>query len=133
MYYIVSFVVQSLSHIWLFVTPWTTECQVSLSFNISWSLLKFMSIELVMLSVLSFSGSLFFAFNLSQHHGLFPVSWLFTSGSQSIGASASASVLPVNTQGWLTGLISLLFKGLSRVFTPAPQFENINSLVLSTL
>ena len=48
MYYIVSFVVQSLSHIWLFVTPWTTECQVSLSFNISWSLPKLKSIESVM-------------------------------------------------------------------------------------
>ena len=46
-----------------------------------------------------------------------PVSWLFTSGGQSIGASASVSVLPVSIQGWftsrLTGLISLLSKGLS--------------------
>ena len=41
-------VVQSLSHVWLFATPWTAACQVSLSFTISWSLLKFMSIELVM-------------------------------------------------------------------------------------
>ena len=51
--------------------------------------------------------------------GSFPVSQLFTSGGQSIGASASASVLPVNIQGWfslgLTNLISLLSKGLSRV------------------
>ena len=53
--------------------------------------------------------------------GSFPVSWLFVSGGQNIGASASASVLPMNIQGWfplgLTGLISLLFKGLSRVFS----------------
>ena len=53
--------------------------------------------------------------------GSFPVRWLFTSGDQSIGASASASVLPMNIQGWfplvLTGLISLLSKGLSRVFS----------------
>ena len=53
--------------------------------------------------------------------GSFPVSWLFLSGGQSIGASASASVLPMNIQGSfplvLTGLISLLFKGLSRVFS----------------
>ena len=53
--------------------------------------------------------------------GSFPVSQLFTSGGQSIGASASASVLPMNIQGWfplgLTGLISLLSKGLSRVFS----------------
>ena len=40
-------VVQSLSHVWLFVTPWTAACQASLSFTISWSLLKFMSIESV--------------------------------------------------------------------------------------
>ena len=51
----------------------------------------------------------------------FPVSWLFTSGGQSIGASASASVLPTNIHDWfplgLTGLISLQSKGLSRVFS----------------
>ena len=51
----------------------------------------------------------------------FLVSWLFASGGQSIGASVSASVLPMNMQGWfplgLTGLISLQSKGLSRVFS----------------
>ena len=51
----------------------------------------------------------------------FTMSWLLASGSQSIGASASASVLPMNIQDWhplgLTGLISLQFKGLSRVFS----------------
>ena len=53
--------------------------------------------------------------------GSFLMSWLFLSGGQTIGASASASVLPVNIQGWfplvLTGLISLQSKGLSRVFS----------------
>ena len=53
--------------------------------------------------------------------GSFPMSQLFASGGQRIGASASASVLPMNIQGWfllgLTGLISLLSKGLSRVFS----------------
>ena len=53
--------------------------------------------------------------------GSFPMSQLFASGSQSIRASASASVLPMNIQGWyplgLTGLISLMSKGLSRVFS----------------
>ena len=52
--------------------------------------------------------------------GSLPVSWRFTSSSQIIGASASASVLPMNIQGWFplgwTGLISLQSKGLSRVF-----------------
>ena len=51
----------------------------------------------------------------------FAVRWLFASGGQSIGASASTSVLPVSIQGWfpfrLTGLISLLSKELSRVFS----------------
>ena len=59
------------------------------------------------------------AFNLSQHQGLFQ--WVNSSGGQSIGVSASASVLPMNIQDWfplgLTGLISLLSKGLSRVFS----------------
>ena len=53
--------------------------------------------------------------------GSFPMSWLFASGGQSIGVSASASVLPVNIQGWfpwgLTVLIPLQSKGLSRVFS----------------
>ena len=51
----------------------------------------------------------------------FPMSWLFTSGSRSIGVSISASVLPMNIQDWillgLTRLISLQSKGLSRVFS----------------
>ena len=65
--------------------------------------------------------------------GSFPVSWLFSSGGQN-RASASASVLPVNIQGWfplgLTGLISLQSEGLSRV---SSKFESINSLALSLL
>ena len=62
------------------------------------------------------------AFNLQSYpaSGSFPMSRLFTSGDQSIRASASASVLPMNIQGWfplgLTGLISLMSKGLSRIF-----------------
>ena len=53
--------------------------------------------------------------------GSFLMSWLFESGGQSIGVSASTSVLPMNIQDWLplgcTGLIALLFKGPSRVFS----------------
>ena len=68
--------------------------------------------------------------------GYFLMSQFFPSSGQSIGASASASVPPINIQGWfplgLTGLISLLSKGLSRVF-PTPQFKSINSSVLSFL
>ena len=61
--------------------------------------------------------------------GSFPMSWLFTSGGQSIGASASASVFPKNIQGWfalgLTGLISLQSKGLSRVFSSTILLDSI--------
>ena len=69
--------------------------------------------------------------------GSFLMSRFFASGGQSTGASTSASVLPMNIHGWfllgLTGLISLLSKGLSRVFSSTPQFKIINSLVLSLL
>ena len=61
------------------------------------------------------------AFNLSHHQGFFLMSQLFASGGQSVGASASASVLPKNIPDWfpsgLTGWISLQSKGLSRVFS----------------
>ena len=68
--------------------------------------------------------------------GSFPVSRLFTSGGQSIGASASASVLPMNIQNWfplwLTGLIFLQSKGLSRVFS-STTVQSICSSTLSLL
>ena len=60
-------------------------------------------------------------FSIFPTSGSFPVSQLFTSGSQSIGDSASAPVLLMNIQDWfplgLTGLISLQSKGLSKVFS----------------
>ena len=68
--------------------------------------------------------------------GSFQMSQLFTWGGQSIGVSASKSVLPMNTQDWSplgwTGWISLQSKGLSRIFS-TPQFKSINSLALSFL
>ena len=69
--------------------------------------------------------------------GSFLMSWLFKSGGQSIGVTASASILPMNIQDWfplglLTGLISLLSKGLSRFFSNT-KFKSINSLTLSLL
>ena len=67
--------------------------------------------------------------------GSFSVSWLITSGGQSIGTSASASVPPMNIQGWFplgwTGLISLLPK--EKKSGPAPQFKIINSSTLNLL
>jgi len=77
-----------------------------------------------------------FAFSPSQHQDLFPVSALFASGGQSVGASSSALVLPVNIQGWfplgLTGLISCYPRD-SQESSPAPQFKGISSSSLSPL
>ena len=104
------------------VTPQTAACQASMSFTNSWSLLKFTYTESVRLSnhlILCYRFS--FCLQSFQASESFPMSWLFTSGSQSIGASASASVLPMNIQDWfplgLTGLIPLLFKRLFTVFS----------------
>ena len=67
----------------------------------------------------------------------FPKSQFFASGGQNIGVSASASVLPMNIQGWFplgwTGWISLQSKELSRVFPTTPQFKSISSSKLSFL
>ena len=114
--------VQLLSHVSLFATPWTTACQASLSITNSWSPPKTMSIESVMTSSHISSATLFSSCHQSfPASGTSPISQFFTSGNQSIGVSASASVLPMNTQDWspwgLTGWISLLSKGLSRVFS----------------
>ena len=112
------------------VTPWTAVYQASLSITNSRSLLKLKSIDLVMpthpptisSSVVQFSPCL----QSFPASGSFPMSWLFTSSSQSIGAPASASVLPMNIQGWFplgwTGWI-LLSEGLSySLVTPSADF-----------
>ena len=100
-------------------TLWTVTCQAPLSSTVSQSLLKFVSIELVMLSNHLILCCPFFCLQSFPASVSFPVSQLFATGGQSVGASASTSVLPMNIQGWfplrLTGLISLLSKGLSRV------------------
>ena len=83
----------------LFATPWTAACQASLSITNSWSLPKLMFIESVMPS-----NHLILCHSLSScpqsypASGSFQMSQLFTSGGQSIGVSASTSVLPMNTQ-----------------------------------
>ena len=114
-------VVQLLSSVQLFVTPWTAARQASLSFTISQNLFKFMSIESVMRSKHLILCCPFFSCPQSfPASGSFPMSQFYASGGQSIGASDSASVLPKNIQGWfllgLTGLI-LQSKGLKRVFS----------------
>ena len=114
--------VQLISHVWVFVIPWTATFQAFLSFTNFWSLLKLMSIELliqplVISSVVPFS-SLLQSFPAS---GSFPMSQFFTSDGQSIGVSAAASVFPMNS-----GLISFRLTGLilqskrhSRIFSNA--------------
>ena len=113
--------VQSLSCVWLFVTPWTAAHQAFLSITNSWSLLKHMSIELVMASnhlilwhPLLLPPSIFPSIRVFSNESVLFIRW------QSIGVSASASVLPMNIQDWfplgLTGLI-LLSNRLSRVFS----------------
>ena len=108
-------VVQPLSRVQLFATPWTVACQASLCFTISWSLLKLTSIESVP------SSHLILCRPFLLLPSLFPSIRVFSNESslcircQSIGALAS--VLPMTIPDWfhlvLTGLISLLSKGFS--------------------
>ena len=104
--------VQSHSHVWLFATPWTTAQQASLSVTNSQSLLKLISIKLVMpfnhlilCHPLLLLPSIFLSIRV-----FFLRSQFFASGGQSIRASTSASVLEMSIQDWfplgLTGLIS---------------------------
>ena len=85
----ISVAVQSLYRVQLLVTPWIAACQASLSFPISWSLLKLMPIETVMPSTISSSvvpfSSCLQSFPAS---GCSPMGWLFASGGQSTGALA---------------------------------------------
>ena len=114
--------VQLLSHVQLFVTPWTAECQASLSITNSQGLLKLMSIESVMPS-----KHLILCHPLLLLPSIFPIIRVFSNESdlcircQSIGAWASVSVPPMNIQDWLplvlTGFISLQSKGLWTVYS----------------
>ena len=130
-------VVQSLSPVWLFETPWTAAHQASLSFSIFQSLFKLISMESVMPSNISSSVVPFSScpqsFPASRS---LPMSQFFPSVGQSFGTSASASVLPMNSQDWSplgwSGLISSSPRDSQGSF-PAPQFKSISSLVLSLL
>ena len=103
-------------------TPWTAAHQASLSLTI---LLKFAQVHVHCISdaIQPSSSDALFSFcpQSFPESGTFPMSWLFPSGYQNTGVSASASVLPMSIQGWfplrLIGLISLPSKGHSRVFS----------------
>ena len=113
--------VQLLSCVWLFATPWTAACQDSRTITNSQSLLKLTSIELVMPSNhLILCHPLVLLPSILPSIRVFQMSQPFASGGQSIGVSASTSVLPMNTQDWslqCPSWISLQSKGLSRVFS----------------
>ena len=113
--------VKSLSHVWLFATPWVAACKASLSVTNSQSLLKFMFESLMpsnhLILFVPFSSRL----QSFPASGSLPMSQLFASGGQRIGVSVLASVLPMNSQDWFplgwTCWISLQSKWLSRVFS----------------
>ena len=105
---------RSLSHVLLFATPWTAAHQASLSFTVSWSLLKLLPIESMMPSTIASSVTPFSSCPQSlPASGSFPTSWLFTLDDQNIGALAS--VLSMNIESWFplgfTGLIFLSVHG----------------------
>ena len=102
--------------------PMACSTQASLSLTISWNLPSFMSIEsMIPSNHLILCCLLFLLPSIFPSIRSYSVSQLFASSGQSIRPSALASVLPMSIQGWyplgLTGLISLLFKCLSRVFS----------------
>ena len=113
--------VQLLSQVRLSATPWTTWSQASQPITNSWSLLKLMFTELVMPSShLILCRPLLLLLSIFPSIRVFPRSQLFASYDHNIGASASASILPMAIQGWfpleLTGSI-FLSKVFSRVFS----------------
>ena len=116
------FIVQQFNCVQLFATPWAAVQKASLFFTISWNLLNSCPLSWWCHPTISFSVIPFFSCLQSfPVSGSFQMSQSFTSGGQSIRASTSASVLPMYIQGWfplgLTGLISLLSKGLSSIFS----------------
>ena len=129
--------IQSLSHVWLFVTSWTAARQASLSITTAEACSNSCSSSqwcqpTILSSVVPFSSCLP-SFSTS---GSFPMSQFFPSGSQSIGASASASVIPMNIQDWFPlGLTDLIpcYPRDSQASSPTLQSKSINSLVLSFL
>ena len=129
--------VQLLSRVRLFETPWTAARQASLSITNSWSLLKLMSTESVIPSNhLILCCPLLLLPSIFPASGSFQISQFFASGDQSIGVSASTSVLSMNTQDWpplgWTGWISCSPRD-SQKSSPTQQFKSINFSALSFL
>ena len=114
---VTSFVaVQLLSHVWFFAIPWAECARLPCPSLFPGICSNSCALSRCCYPTIPSSPPATPAFNLSQHQGIFSLSRLFTPGGQ-----ASASVLPMNIQDWfpsgLTGLISLLSKRLSRIFS----------------
>ena len=113
--------VQLLSNVQLFATPWIAARQASLSITNSQRSLNSCPLSRWCHPAISSSVIPFSCPQSFPAVGSFPMSQLFAWGGQSIGVSAAASVLPVNTQDWSplgwTSWISLQSKELSRVFS----------------
>ena len=127
-------VVRSLSPVGLFTTPWTAAHQASLSFTLSRSLLRFISIEFVMLCNLPSSfASVLLSIRVFSSESVLHIRW------PKYWRLASALVLPMNIQDWfplgLSDLISLLSKGLWRLFSNTTaqkdQFFSVQSSLWS--
>ena len=127
--------IQLLSGVRLFATPWTTACQALLSITNSWSPHKPMSIVSMMLSNHLILCCTLLLPSINPSIRIFSMSQLFPSGGQSIGVSASTSVLPMNTPDFLwDGLVgSPCCPRDSQESSPTPQFKSINSSALSFL
>ena len=124
-------VVQSLSRFSLFVTPWTTTCRFLCPPLSPWVCSNSGPLSHLCYLTISSSAALFsFCHQTFPASGSFPMSQLILSDGQSIGASASASVLAMNIYSWF---LSPCSPRDSQESSPAPQFENINSLALSLL
>ena len=104
-------VIQSLSHVWLFATPWTVAHQASLSFTGSWSLLKLMSIESVMPS-----NHLVLRHPLFLLPSIFPGIRVFSNESTLLIRWPKYCSFSISPSNEYPGLISLQSKGLTRVF-----------------
>ena len=128
--------VQSLSCVWLFVTPWTAARQASLSITNSWNLLKLISIRLVMPSnhlILChplFPPSVFPSIRVFSNESAFCIRWSkYWSFSFNIRSSNEHSGLICFRMDWF----DLLAMQGTQESSPRPQFKNISSLALSFL
>ena len=120
-----------------FATSWTAAHQASLSITNSWSLLKLMPIKsvmpynhLILWHPLLLLPSIFLSIRIFSNQGFFQ---FFTSSGQSIAASTSASVFPMNIQDWFPLGWSPCSPRNSPESSPTPLFKSINSLALSFL